>query len=306
MRRILPVILLIVVMAGCREVSVPGTDETEPILVVEGVFTSMPGQHEVKLSYTCSFNERPYFPYEENAIVEIEDEDGNIIPFYHVGFSLYRSDSNDTCYAEPGKTYVLRIITPDGEVYESWPQTVLESPEISELECRLDHEMVLVENINGDYREVNYNGIQIMSGTKGSLPAKNYYLYRWIAYEQHLFVVVGPGGSVYLYSHRKLNGKYTNIIRTGNADEFSDFEIRDHNMVFIPTVYLTDYNPLLLEPPSFTRFQGLIYKLEQWSLSDNAYLFWRDAELQLAAGGRLFDPVAPRLKGNIRCVSDST
>jgi hypothetical protein len=53
-------------------------------------------------------------------------------------------------------------------------------------------------------------------------------------------------------------------------------------------------------------FDGLLFKLEQLSISDNAYSFWRDAELQLEADGRLFDPVASQLKGNIRCITDST
>jgi len=103
--------------------------------------------------------------------------------------------------------------------------------------------------------------------------------------------------------------KYTQIIRTGNADQFPGHNIENQELLFVSTEDM--YNFIM--PFSDTMFvllqnwfDGLIFKLEQLSLSDNAYAFWRDAELQLEAEGKLFDPVSPQLKGNIRCVSDST
>ncbi len=312
MKRIVIIILFVIALAGCQEVFVPDIEEMEPVIVIEGMLTSLPEIHEVKISKTRSFSERPYYPHVTDALVEIRDEDGNIIPFQHHNYGVYRSDTNNLYKAELGKTYVLRVVTSEGDVYESSPQTVLESPEISNLVCRFDQSVILTDNSNGDVFEIKKGGIEIIGETQGILPARNYYFYRWNAYEQHVTVLATlgvPPSYYYIYRHKRILGKYRNVIRTGNADEYANFKIKNHKIIFVTTEDMSNY----IQPFPDTSFSvlenwfyGLIFKLEQFSISDNAYSFWRDAELQLEAEGRLFDPVASQLKGNIKCVSDST
>ncbi|MGD2033522.1 MAG: DUF4249 domain-containing protein [Bacteroidales bacterium] len=306
-------ILVTFLISGCQEVYFPGVDDVEPVLVIEGLLTSEPVKHSVKISYTRSFNERPYFPFVEDAYVEIEDENGDIIPFYYVGSGVYRCDTNNSYQAGIGNTYVLRVTTAEGDIFESTPQTVVESPEITKLVCQSDKDLILVENSYGDVLEVVQEGISVFSETSGILPVKNYYLYRWIGYEQHVNILAtlppGPVNYSYIYRHRRLSGKYLNLIRTGNADDFANYRIRNNQMLFIASEDMISY----VQPfPDTTYyfydeyFEGLLFKLQQLSISDNAYAFWYDAELQLEAEGHLFDPVAAQLKGNIRCVNDST
>ena len=287
----------------------PEIETVEPVIYIECLFTSLPEQHEVKVFYTRSFNERPYYPWVEGAIVEIEDNEGNIIPFYEKAHGIYLSDSNNTYMAELGKSYVLRVSTSEGDVFESSPQTVRECPEISNLFCKYDQDVYLNQNSNNDVFEVQRDGIQILSETQGIFPVHNYYFYRWNGYEQHVTAISSGPTTYYLYRHRSIKTKYRQIIRTGNADQYANFEIKNQEMLFISNEDMTNYvQPFDTAMFTFVNnwFEGLLFRLEQLSISDNAYSFWKDAELQLEAEGRLFDPVASQLKGNIRCTTDST
>jgi len=302
---------LAIVLAGCQEVFVPEVEDPEPVIMIEGMFTSLSEDHQVKITYTKSFNERPYYDYVDNAHVEIEDDLGNIIPFDYYWNGIYKSDTNHVYKAEIGRTYVLRIITPEGDVFESSPQTVTESPEISKLVCRYDQGVVLTENCNGDVYEIKMDGIDIFGETSGILPFHNYYFYRWDAYIQNVTILTNKEGNLYyyLYRHKRISGKYRDVIRTGNADDYADFNIKNHELVFITKEDMSNYIqpfPDMMYVLLDARFEGLLFKLEQLSISDDAYSFWRKAELQLEAEGRLFDPVASQLKGNMKCISDST
>ncbi len=310
MKRTQFILLLILALPGCKKVIVPDIDAPEPIIVIEGVFTSLPESHTVRISYSRAFDERPYYPVVENSTVEIEDDEGTIIPFYYHSGGLYKSDTNTRYVAAIGRTYVLRVITAEGDVYESTPQTVVQSPEIYQLYCNYDQEIVLTENVYGDAYEIQMDGINVFGETNGILPVKNYYFYRWKAYEQHVTVVLDSNNNQhYLYRHRRINGKYLRIILTGNADEFGNFQIRNKKLVFIVKEDMLNYIqpfPDTLFSFADNRFEGLLFKLEQLSLTDEAYSFWKDAELQLEAAGHLFDPIVPQMQGNIRCVSDTT
>jgi hypothetical protein len=153
------------------------------------------------------------------------------------------------------------------------------------------------------------DGIQIICETQGILPVQNYYFYRWIGYEQHVNVLSPEmGDPISLYGHRSMKIKYKQVIRTGNADQFHDFLMKNHDLIYISLWDMSNYIIPIDDSTSTLAsnyFDGLLFKLEQLSISDNAYSFWRDAELQLEAEGKLFDPVATQLKGNIRCVTDS-
>lgn len=211
MKGIFSIILSVIILTACQEVFVPEIETLEPILVIEGMFTPLPENNIVKISYTQSFNQSPYFPYVEDAYVEIEDDDGNIIPFDYYYNGIYKCDTNDLHLAEPGITYVLRVITSEGNIYESSPQIVVECPEISKLICRHDHELALTEDLYGDIFEINMDGIEIISETEGLLPMQNYYLYRWVGYEEHVNIIASLGDPktyYYLYRHRRLNGRF--------------------------------------------------------------------------------------------------
>jgi hypothetical protein len=294
-------------LISCQEVFVPDVEEVEPFLIVEGSITTKPGLHTVLISLSSRFQHNPLIKPVSTATVFVEDNLGQRTYFYNITNGVYRTDTAEYFAAKIGQSYILTIETDDGNIYKSNPQTVVECADVSSLYCNYDTETILSENTYGEAYEILYDGIRIFTGTDGILPYNNFYFYNYIAYEQHKTTIQIGINIYYLYGHRRLSGKYSNYMLIGNADEFGDYALRNKRVLFVAKDDMTNYTPPL--PDSFevleTRFEGLIFKLQQYSLSPDAYEFWHDAETQLEAKGRLFDPVSPQLHGNIHCVSDS-
>jgi hypothetical protein len=304
-------IILLTVLAGCSKVYKPDIEKVDPFLVVEGHISTLPGTNTVYITKSKSYNENPYFDGLPGAEVRVSDDRGNTYNYSDVGTGMYtlRLDEGNTALV--GRTYTLKIITPDGNIFESSPQKIVASPPIKTIDCSYNQQTILTEDSYGDPMEITFDGFDILAETQGILASDNYYFYSWLGYEEHHSVIqyvpeFGPPVSMDLYRHRPLNGKYSSIINTANADEYDNFHLQNKEILFIVYDDLTNYVPP--KPDTFDitgeAFNGLLFRLRQSSLSPDAYDFYNEVEKQLDAGGRLFDPVSPLIAGNIQCVND--
>ncbi|MBN1596691.1 MAG: DUF4249 domain-containing protein [Bacteroidales bacterium] len=311
MRRIKIIFSVIVILVtfSCYDVTLPDIDETDPYLVVEGKITTNSTVHSVHLCNSRSFDYGFVFPAVSNAFVQVYDNEGNSVIFHESDFEgWYYTDPKDEFRAEIGKTYTLHIVI-EGVVYESIPQTVVESAEIKNIYCEYDRETFVTEDAYGDPWPITNDGINIIAETDGILPHSNFYLYSWLGFEQHHSVLdYGGPNFLHLYCHRRLHAKYQGGLVTGNADEYGNYEMRNKKILFIVTDDMLDFIPGAADSMELisTQFQGLFFELNQWSLSADAFEFYKGAEEQLNAGGRLFDPAISQLTGNIFCKSDLT
>jgi hypothetical protein len=293
---------------GCSEVYQPDIETVEPYLVVEGFINTVPGYNYVYLSESRSYNEVPYFDGLSGAVVTVTDDKGNTYSYEGDGKGIYKLLLNRGNVAVVGGTYILSVVTSDGDTFESTPQKLVASPPIRRQICEHSQETILTEDVYGSPMELTYSGMNIITETDGILPSDNFYLYNWRAYEEHQAGLQLGLASYDIYRHRPLSAKYINLIRTGNADEFPEFHLRDQKIVFVRFGDMIDYTPIF--PDSFTlnynRFDGLLFHLEQSSVSAEAYGFYHEIESQLSAEGHLFDPISPQIKGNMHCVNDET
>jgi hypothetical protein len=311
MKNILYTVVILVLTVGCQRVFEPEIEDVEPFLVVEGKITTEWGWQYIYLNNSMGYREHPYFRGVTGAVVYVEDEEGNTTYFDDKGNGAYSRYFSLDDEPEIGKTYTLKIITSDGNEYESTPQTIVPSPKITSMYCRYGHTMVLTEDSYGSPVEKVFDGIDIFHETQGILPSNNMYVYGYRAYEQHRTTVkLGEQdiNSHNLYRHRCLSSKYANIIHTVDADEFGNFWVRNEELMFVSRLDMTTYYPIV--PDTFiilnTFFEGLIFELKQYSVSADAFDYYSEAEAQLAAEGRMFDPASPQLTGNIICTSDSS
>jgi len=140
------------------------------------------------------------------------------------------------------------------------------------------------------------------------LPSDNYFLYDYLCFEQHHSVISYDNSYFHIYRHRRLNGKYRTNLHTVNSDEYNNFRVWNDNLMFIVKEDFANYTPPY--PDTFmlesTVWEGLLFKLNQYSLSPDVYRFYNDVENQLEASGRMFDPANPQIRGNITCVNDSS
>lgn len=296
------------IFISCQEVFEPDVEELDPFLVVEASITTLPGIHSVYLRNSWSVKQDNSFRSVSNAIVYVTDDKNHRQYFEPNAEGVYQTDSASNFSAEVGRWYRLTVVLSDGTTFRSSPQTVVECPEISSLSCEYSQETVLTVNSYGDSKEVPVDGLNVIGETNGVLSAHNYYFYKFQGYEEHESWFINGDDAFALYNHRPLGGVYSTLA-LGNADEFGNFEMRKQKILFIEAERMFNYVPpvpdSLLSIMSGTTFHGLLFRLEQHSLTIDAYEFWSDAQAQLEAGGKLFDPVTPQLYGNMECVSDS-
>ena len=307
MQRIFFIVFFIIVMAGCSEVFQPDIENADSFLSIQGSITTQLGKQTVLLTYSRSYNEQPYFTGVTGAEVNVIDENSNRIHYNEAGNGKYIANITADNAAKVGSTYYLEVETEDGAVFRSTPQLIVPSPEILKFSCGFDRRTILNENTYGDIIEQEYPVMVLIIETEGILPSDNYYMYDYKAYEQcHDFYQDDNGMYHEFYYHQLLSGKYSDNIHTVNADEFGDFHVRNDELMYIILDDLRNYDTLypVTGVSLSTRFEGLLIKLNQYSLSSDAYTFYHDVEEQLAAEGTLFDPAYTQLAGNIKCVSE--
>jgi hypothetical protein len=304
--------LVLVVLQSCQTVFDPKVDTVGSKLVVDGSFSTVPGVQKVILSSSNPYNGNSRYSGINGANIYISDDQGKIIPFGEIGSGgLYETDTNELINAEIGRTYILHITTQEGQVFESLPQTVVKCAPVDSLFCEYEEQKIVEQNDNGNTNEVVYEGIRVEVNTRGLYSNHNFYLYSWEAYEEYNIGLNYYAMFYPVYTYLNLPSKYNKAVCTGNADDFSNQVLLHNRLLFItskdlqtfsgtiPEAYTTGHNFV-----QFETFQGLIFKLKQKSISDNAFLFWNSVQQQLDASGKLFDPVASQIAGNINCTSN--
>lgn len=308
MHRLLYILLIVVLTVGCHEVFEPDIDEVDPFLVIEGRIATLPGDYYVFIYRSKSYADYPYFNGVSEAIISVRSENNEVYYLEQVRPGVYHVEFTEENAPEIGDRFSLHVLTSEGDEYVSTLQEIVPVPEINGLYCEYDHSTILTEDAYGSPREIEFAGINIRHETDGILPGDNYYTYDYIAYEQHHTSIMIGINNYHIYRHRRLSGKYSNIIHAVNADEFGELKVRNEKLMFIAREDMTNYLPIVpdtIEVRS-TTFEGLLFRLRQFSLSPDAYHFYAGAEDQLAAEGRMFDPASPQVVGNITCISDSS
>ena len=121
-------------IGSCVEPVVPELDEndTQGILVVDGIVTDQEGPFIVRLSTSIPVNAL----YTNNPVlyadVRIFDNAGNSYNLYGDQYGVYKTE-DQTLRGIPGRSYTLSVTTPDGLQYESSSVLMQEAPEIDSL-----------------------------------------------------------------------------------------------------------------------------------------------------------------------------
>ena len=115
---------LSLLLSGCVEPFQPDLegDDTESLLVVEGLITDQSGPFRIRLSSTIPVYDHwsvvDYFVPVSGALVQISDDAGNAYMLLEIESGWYETEEKDL-KGIPGNTYFLSVTTPDGLEYES-------------------------------------------------------------------------------------------------------------------------------------------------------------------------------------------
>ncbi|MDZ7935656.1 MAG: DUF4249 domain-containing protein [Emticicia sp.] len=256
------------------EYKVPLRQETEK-LVIEGLLTNDPLEQYLRLSLTTQFGSASNITPANGAFVEIVGDNKESVIFRPVpsDLGIYKPNLN-SFKAQFGVSYVINIKLPDGRIFKSAPQKMLQP--------------VPVNKLNATFSDTPPYGFRISLDFKDPAETKNFY--RWTArgyyQRQSVGVPVGFGGGVCCNRCWVLKeDKSVNIL--------SDALVNGGMIKERPAYF----------SPFFVLGQHLI-EVKQYNISQEAYTFWKKYQDQQTRTGTIFDPLPAPLQGNVVNISD--
>ncbi|HEY0651653.1 MAG TPA: DUF4249 domain-containing protein [Chryseosolibacter sp.] len=276
-------------------------------LVVDGLITNAPGPYQVELfrafDLNTFINKRISV---ENAVVQISDDAGNTETLTEVAPGIYQT-AVAGIRGVVGRSYQLSVRT-ESDHYISTPQLLVDGGQIPALRYEFD-EFAVLKASKAPEAAVNF-----FIDSKGTPGEKNYFRWRWSSvYETKNNpelktreegrpprpVPAPPPCSGY---RRQGNGivrfdicsccncwvseQGSNVTVSKNSSVVNDQFVN----VQIASVPMAD-----------RKFHVRYYfKVDQLSVSEEVYDFWKLVESQQLGEGSLFQPNAVRVLGNIR------
>ncbi len=275
---LLPFIILLTFMQGCITPFEPEIEDSQAIIVVDGLITNKIEPYQVKLTQTFAYDEQEGDPV-TNATVAIEGSDGSNAVLLEEKTGVYVSDP-DLFTGRTGVNYRLIIETVEGDRFESTFEKLKPAPPIAKLSYAVQ------EKMTSDPDE-NLKGIQIYLDTQD--PENNTHYYRWEYTETWEFVVPVAVIEKPDICYKTSVSKNISITSTTNLTQ--------DKVVNFPLRFVSG------ESSRLSRRYSILIK--QYSLSQEAYNYWRHLLEVNQNLGTLFDPIPYSLKGNVYNTGDT-
>lgn len=279
-------------ICSCIEAVDTKTTEEKKLLVVQGYITTQFGPHEFKLSKSAKYGSifEGFSKQEEDASIFIKDSDGQQTFLTETFPGTYLTPS--TFKAEVGKSYSLVINSKSGQ-YISTEEEVIPVPKLDQV----IPEFTLLER--GDTLDF-ISGVKFSARFKDPSDRQNFIL--WInnsLYElktrPDLYRCPGPGGGS--PCPKDCCALCYRSERVSNEDLFLYDDANTNGNEITTEAYYV--------PDDGLRFQGKYQmRLEQHSLSREAYQYYKLLKSQLEINGDIFDPPPANINGNIINISN--
>src|SRR5664280_2073504 len=303
-------------MTSCSKVYDPHIDTSQNVLVVDGRITTKTDAYHIVLTYAKPFNSSEKGTPSIGANVYVTDDMGNSFKFNERNKGDYVSDSLQFT-GQPGHIYRLHIVTRDGTEYESDPQRIFPKVDPDNVYAEYDNEVVL-NSYSG--LKVNTHGADILvdiSNHSDTLPrfrmtsnlVTQYYYYETLPIDIHTKYIFE------FYCWQTINAN-TTINMTGGEYFLNSASIKKHPVCFLDDnfyVWAIIYDCLinladttgsaLANGYQFYDIHHRILYLSTYTLNTETYLYYKSLDEQMQSEGKLFDPVASQLTGNIKCIT---
>ncbi|MBX2961625.1 MAG: DUF4249 domain-containing protein [Cyclobacteriaceae bacterium] len=302
------VVLIILIIGSCVDPFKVPDLERAPKLVVDGLITTDPGPHKVKLTSSFSLNELQGYPV-TGAAISILDDLGNVVFLNDIGGGEYQV-TPVSWQAQLGRSYRLRIVLADGRQYESVEQLIYEAGSIDSLYFAYARNAINAGDLANEK-----DAFLTYANTSGSAELPNLFRWRWrgtyeIFTRPELTQAAIPGCCL-VPAPLPCSGFNTDLVPVNpctcctcwvtefsrqalvseneytNASQFKGVEIAK-----IPVDGLRFYNKYYIE-------------VEQLSLDESSYTFWKLVNAQQSGATNIFQPNVIRMRGNVRNVTDS-
>ena len=277
-KKLLYIILGLLSLTSCEEYYEPAIDAGTSVLVVESLLTNDQAQNFVKLSYSSSFYNSKIAMQVSGASTEIINEKNESFPGTETNDGYFLFDFSPVS----GEKYKLRI-TLDSEIYESDFEMMPSLPSLDSVYSEPKTKYIYQRNNSGAPTVISMEGREIRVDATAT-EQKAYYLFTRRTITETL-----EEPSFYVWHSSYSTGAFNTA---GSKVYGNSTKVEKHPITFFGT---TGGMPV-----------GWILFINQYSITRNAYDFMQQVNDQLAAEGRLFDPLYTQITGNIKCISDSS
>jgi len=290
-------VLSVILFAGCVERYYPeANDINTGTLVINAHLTDQPGVQIIEISRSVDLS-YPSFDPVSGSFAEVIREDGEFREFSEFKPGYYEADLDDS-FLQTGDSYMIHVITPDRNEYESVFDKLRPVPEIDSLYYQVEHNSFASE-------EDSTGGVRFFIDFTYDDEAFEYI--RWDlteTYEFHnpnmeAFVSIPGVGLIQLPDTSSYRVCYiTNELHTIHSMSLSylDFGIYIKKpFTFVPNIQM--------EQKLKHKYSLLI---KQYSVSEAAFHYWNELKKTSQEQGWLFDRQPALLNSNIQNINDES
>lgn len=294
-------IITIIVSGRCEIVFEPkNLDNSDKIVVINGLFDDISSQIIVNAQYARSFDENNISGI-KNAKVYLYDNKGNQYLFEADTIKTWEYKLNTSLVnINPNYEYHISLETIEGDRYESKPNKF--PPAIKVREIKADP---------GTYEKVNISS----SGKISTQTLEGIYVSASILSSDNDARYVRFKNSIVIQSYYSDNSnpfpitwrcvKYAAL----NANPIVENSLRKNGLHMIPNremgflEYYIDFSTRT-ETTSARVLAGWIVISDIYSVTENTFNYYKKIENQISGTDGIFDPVPSQIKGNMFCVTN--
>lgn len=306
-------------LSSCYEPYSTSTDTAGEILVVDGLVTNEAATYHIYLSYATPFYSDEKKVPVASARVYITDEKTNVYTFKEREAGHYISDSLKFT-GHSGSTYFLNIGAPDGNIYRSEPQ-LLRPAYIPDKVYAMPGIRESLSTFTGQVEQTE--GAIILADLKSTQEASPGFRFNTEQVKQYFYTRNIPPPDIdpplyFFYCWQTENSEqYFTLAGRGQSPGTLYFIYKkdiqfvyDRFRFFAPAYSIgpqqSDLSYIGIrtsERQEYTIMRRLVY-VNLYTLNNDSYLYYKRMDDQLRAEGKIFDPVAVQIYGNISCVTD--
>lgn len=314
------IIIIIGFLTSCYEPYFAEMDSEKKILVVEGMITNDPVPYKITLKYASPFNDNSPGESIPSAIVYVTDNSGIKHQFREFKNGIYISDSL-IFRGRSGETYTLFVELPDGNVYKSNSQKLCFPYRPDSIYARVEYKESLSQ-YNQLIRTIK--GASILADISSKVDTIPHFRFNSTLVRQYFYSMQIPPPIIdpplYLFYCWEGDNSVSGINLTNKDYSLNSNSVKRHSIRFIndeTSFYAFSFKlgdilsgnyylgAITQSRQSYT-ISGRILYTDQYTLNDEAFAYYKSMDDQLSSEGKLFDPLATQLKGNMTCVTDSS
>lgn len=308
------VALLIICATGCSEIYYPKVNSDNRLLVVDGLITNASGPFVIKLSKAAKYGSGSVSSPDPvtNAKLTITDNNGSYTLTETLPGKYITPPSFVT---KTGYSYKLHIQTADGYIYESDDQQLPIPQSYDSIKSYYTTEKYLspdksLHTLTGADIRIN------LSNDNSSNKIKCRFTTNLTVQYRYNIEPTPPSDNSISKPDISYCTEYecfgwlndlsieNNVNITDESSISSNNSILNHKIGFIPFklyVYQDDGNLKFVPGEAYLYYY---LKVNQYTLNDATYAFYKAAKGQLNSTGKIFDPIASQLYSNIKCINN--